>query len=372
MVALLLAQHFEVVSDCGGPLAPPVNDVPATQLALGGAFGCSADDGVVTCWGANDVGQLGRGTTSAFEPLGRVTLDESIAQLTAGQTSACARTVKGRVFCWGDNAHAQLGRADPLISSTPLEVSVPVPVAKLAMHADYALALGSDGRLFGWGNDSEGVLGRGDENPMAWPVPRPVLRAAFDLRFKDVSAGQGHACGIDLDDALWCWGRNTNQNLGTASMEMQLRAPVRVLDGVSRVVAGAFATCALRGGAVWCWGDVPLDEQGTVFRSVMPREVDFGGATVRAVDYQWFHFCAVTTEGRAFCWGRGAEGQLGIGTTTPEVSPRALGVEVRELATGFFFSCARHLDGSVACTGENAQGQLGLGDTDRRATLTAQ
>jgi len=52
------------------------------------------------------------------------------------------------------------------------------------------------------------------------------------------------------------------------------------------------------------------------------------------------------------------------------VSPRALGVEVRELATGFFFSCARHLDGSVACTGENAQGQLGLGDTDRRATLT--
>ncbi len=371
--AVLLLQHFEVISDCGGPLAAPVKDAPASQLAMGGGFGCAVDDGAVRCWGENTLGQLGRGTTSAFETgEAAVRLDEQVAQLAVGQTSACARTVTGRVWCWGDNANSQLGRADPAISAAPLEVNVPVPVAKLALHSDFALALGSDGRLFGWGNDSEGTLGRSDENPKVWPVPKPVLRAAFDHRFKDVSAGQGHACGVDLAGVLWCWGRNTAQELGTPSTEHQHRAPIEVLRGVSAVVAGAFSTCAVRGTELLCWGDTPIDELGQVIKSTSPLAVDLGGAAVRSVDQQWFHTCAVTTADQLFCWGRGAEGQLGLGDNTAHATPQLVTSGVGSVATGFFFTCLRRTDGTVSCMGANEAAQLGLGDTQRRAVPTPQ
>jgi alpha-tubulin suppressor-like RCC1 family protein len=372
-LALLLVPHFEVMTDCGGPLAPPVDDPPADQLALGGEFGCVVEAGVVSCWGANLHGQLGRGVTSPRETTrAPVSSLPPIAQLAVAATTACARTTDGRVFCWGSNESGQLGATEPQLSATPLEVPLPVPIAKLASHSDFVLALGSDGRLFGWGNDSEGTLGRGDDNPMTWPVPRPVLRAAFEHRFVDVAAGQGHACGLDLDGALWCWGRNTEQQLGTPSTNHQERAPVLTLDtGVTSVVAGAFGTCAVQRGELVCWSEMPVDNAGQLLTHRAPTKVDLGGEAVRAVDTQWFHACAVTTGEVLWCWGRGIEGQLGLGELSPHLTPQRVATGVTSFATGFFFTCARRGAG-LECTGENAAGQLGLGDTQRRDVLTPQ
>ncbi|MFZ5443559.1 MAG: RCC1 domain-containing protein [Myxococcota bacterium] len=371
---ILLAQHFEVVSDCGGALAPPVNDAPVTQLALGGEFGCAVKSGAVQCWGANAQGQLGRGSVTPRETRpGAVSLAEPVAQLAVGASTACARTVTGKVWCWGSNESAQLGAPEPAASATPLEVKLPVPIAKLALHSDYALALGSDGRLFGWGNNSEGTLARGDPNPMTWPVPTGVVRVAFEHRFTDVTAGQGHACGIERDGSLWCWGRNTRHELGTPSTEHQHRTPIKTLDGpVTQVVAGAFTACAIQRGELLCWSDVPLDDFGQVLVHETPTKVDLGGETPKLVDTQWFHFCALTTANRLWCWGRGIEGQLGLGMLDPQPAPRLVSGDVTTFATGFFFTCLQRADGTVACMGENAQGQLGLGDTDRRDVPTAQ
>lgn len=370
---LLLAQHFEVVSDCGGSNAPAVNDPPVTEVSSGFEFACAAKAGAVRCWGANGQGQLGRGTTSAFEGSGAVTLPEPIAQLAVGDTNACARTLTGKVYCWGNNSQQQLSRVEPANSPTPVQVEVPVPVKKLAMHSDYALALGSDGRLFAWGNDAEGTFARGDENTHVWPLPKPRLRAAFDHRFKDISAGQGHACGIELDDSLWCWGRNTGHELGVTTVEDQSRVAVKVMEGVSAVVAGAFGTCALKSGDVYCFGDTLIDDL-TMERITLPTptKMDLGGKTVRQVDQQWFHVCAVTTDDTLWCWGRGIEGQLGLSTMTPSAVPRQAATGVRSVGTGFFYTCAVRTDDVVACTGENNRGQLGLSDQNRRYTLTAQ
>lgn len=365
---VLLAQHFEVVGDCGGPTR--LDDPPGQQLAMGDEHGCAVQGGVVSCWGANASGQLGRGSPTPFESRAApVAFDEQIAQVASGEASACARTVTGRVFCWGNNANAQLGRPEPAFSATPLEVVVPVPVKRIALHSDYVLALGTDGRLFGWGNDSEGTLARSDENPMTWPWPRGVVRVAFDHRFKEISAGQGHACGIDLDDALWCWGRDNQHQLGSNSIEDQLRSPVKVLDGVSSVVVGAFGGCAIRAGSLLCWGDTLIADDGQHLQSDLPAVVPIG-APVRLVDQIWFHLCAATTDDRLFCWGRGIEGQLGLGAIDPSPVPREVMSGVRSVSTGHFCTCVLRLDGGVACMGENNLGQLGLGDTSRRSVPT--
>lgn len=371
---VVLAQFFEVTTDCGGAPAPPVNDAPVTQLASGFEYACAVSAGAVRCWGANDVGQLGRGTTGAPQSSGAVTLPEPVAQLAAGDANACARTVSGKVYCWGNNDRQQLGRVEPAMSATPLEVEVPVPVMKLAMHSDYALALGSDGRLFAWGNDSEGTFARSDENPRMWPVPKPRLRAAMEHRFKDITAGQGHACGLEQDDSLWCWGRNVARELGVATPEDSSRTAVKVMDGVSSAVAGAFGSCAItKSGELFCFGDVQIDDT-TMERITLPSptRLELGGKQARQVDQQWFHTCAVTTDDTLWCWGRGIEGQLGLGSVNPSNVPRQAASGIRSVGTGFFFTCAERLDGVVACTGENNRAQLGLSDQNRRSVLTPQ
>lgn len=372
-VALLLAQHFEVVSDCGGSIAPPVNDAPATQLAMGGFHGCRVEAGALRCWGANDRGQLGLGTSGAPELRARdVSLEEAVAQVMTGEKTTCARTVTGRVWCWGDNGGGQLGRPEPAFSATPLEITVPVPVASIALDSDYVLALGSDGRLFGWGNAAEGTLGRDDPRPEAYPVVRPVVRAAFDVKFKTITSGQGHACGIDLSNALWCWGRNVRQEIGVGSAEHQVRKPARVLENVSAVASGAFGSCAIRGSELLCWGEMPIDDAGQLFAQPTPAVMPLGGATPRQLDLMWFHGCVTTTDDRLFCWGRGIEGQLGDGLTQPSATPVEITGNVASLATGFFSTCLRRTSGALECMGANDQGQLGLGDTNRRSTPTPQ
>lgn len=370
---LLLSNHYEVLSDCGGAAAPPVNDAPATALAMGVDFGCAVDEGEVRCWGKNASGQLGRGTQSAGEPTAQaLALPAPVAQLALGDAMACARTTTGRVFCWGSDEVLQLGVADAG-TATPREVQVPVPVQSLLAQADFVLALGSDGRLFGWGNDAEGTLARGDVNTHVWPLPREVVRAAFDLRFTAVSAGQGHACGLDASRTLWCWGRNTEHQLGTTDADEQYRVPVKVRDGVDAVATSAFGGCALHDGALACWGDYPLNESGLRFSQPLPADLDFGGARIRSVAGSWFHWCAVTDADALWCWGRGIEGQLGLGDVTPYATPQHVQDDVAQVAVGRMATCLRkRSDSSVWCTGLNDVGQLGLGDTRRRSTPAAQ
>lgn len=372
VAVLVLAQHYEVLSDCGG--APPVNDPPATMVSMGNGHGCAVDSGAVRCWGKNDAGQLGRGTKSAFETTAAaVTLDAPTAQVVASTQFSCARSITGQVSCWGEGVFGQLGQSTLEANPSPVKVSIPVPVVQLAASSDYVLALGSDGRLFGWGNDAEGTLARGDENTHLYPLVLPVVRVAFGHLFTDVAAGQGSACGLDRAGTVWCWGRNTDHQLGTTDGDEQYRAPVKVREGASAIGADAFGGCLIHDGTVACWGTLPLDESGTKFMDALPTDVSLGGERAVRVDEKWFHRCALTETNALWCWGRGGEGQLGTNLFTPEVVPKKVAEDVAQFSVGYFETCYRaRSDGAVWCAGANDTGQLGLGDTNRRYVFTHQ
>ena len=88
----------------------------AVALAAGRQHTCALlDDGTARCWGDNEFGQLGDGTTMPHgDPSPVVSPDGSgvlsgIAELSGGTRNTCARTTDGRLFCWGDDSIAQLG-----------------------------------------------------------------------------------------------------------------------------------------------------------------------------------------------------------------------------------------------------------------------
>lgn len=368
----VLVPFFTLRGDaCGTGEAPPVADPPGTMISLGQAHGCTLKVGRVFCFGANESGQLGTGSITPFETraLEVTALPEAIAQVAVGDSLSCARSVSGRVWCWGADSAGQLAREPSGAQPTPVEIVLPAPIVQLSAGSDFVLALGSDGRLFGWGNDFEGTLARANEETPGLRATSPV-RVAFEHRFASVSAAQGSACGLDTAGSLWCWGRNVDGQFAAKPPE-QFREATHLLDGVSVACASAFHTCVGQGSDLSCSGNLNLGPDSTHLQYAAFTKVAFSG-TVKACQGHFLHQCVIDSNQALWCWGRNAEGQLGLGDIAPRSEPTKVRDGVVSVGVGGFSTCLVDRSGEVECMGENNVGQLGLGDTNRRSRPTEQ
>src|SRR5215207_12886 len=90
------------------------------------------------------------------------------------------------------------------------------------------------------------------------PPPPPPLKWTY------VASGAGHSCAIQEDGAMWCWGKNTNGQLGD-NTNLSATRPVRVdADHLWRMVSASLdATCAITvEGELYCWGDNDVGQLG--------------------------------------------------------------------------------------------------------------
>lgn len=347
--------------------------LPPVRARLVSAFSqtCAVRAGALWCWGNNESGQVGvMSDAGQTRPL-RVDPGEFIDVCT-GESHSCALRSDGAAWCWGDNAHGQLGVGDFKARAVPTELSG-ARFSAIACGGHGSCGLSPRGALFCWGENAEGRLGQGDPTPqMPGTLPDSPLPLAVGSgqSFVKVSLGQGHVCAINDRGGLYCWGRNTNGQLGVRDMTEQQRAPVEVEPGTAyaQVAAGQRHTCAVDlSGKLLCWGETDLLGVASNLPIVRtPAQVgsDSDYASVAAC---WFHTCALKRSGSLQCWGRNEEGQLGLGDSQPRALPTRVLPELSwtSVAVGQFHTCAFGKEG-LSCWGANDLGQLGLGDTGRR------
>jgi alpha-tubulin suppressor-like RCC1 family protein len=200
------------------------------------------------------------------------------------------------------------------------------------------------------------------------------------LVFQSISAGTSHACGITAQHVAYCWGRNDEGELGNPSVSSacsdagtQCSAkPVRVEGGLafSVISAGNNFTCGVTTvGTAYCWGAGAQGQLGTGSQgsSGRPERVIAEGVAFQTVSAGYSHACAVATTGAAYCWGSNAGGRLGSGASltgghaTP--TPVAGGLSFRTISAGYFHTCGVTRSGAAYCWGRNEQGETGNGAT---------
>ncbi len=133
------------------------------------------------------------------------------------------------------------------------------------------------------------------------------------------------------------------------------------------VTAGATHTCALTtGGRAYCWGSNAEGELGRGTRADSPLPAPVGGnLTFLSLDTGVEFTCGVTTSGATYCWGRNSTGALGNAATPRSSTPLPVtgGLLFRNVTAGNDHACGVAEDGVAYCWGANGDGQLGTGDT---------
>lgn len=361
-------------ADGGGPVILQLTDV---RLSAGYGHACAVAGGTLTCWGDNTDGQLGVATADGGAGHAPVTVAGGpwVAPA-AGSRHTCALAADGGVWCWGANANGQLGSGDRTSRPEPRQVPLLAKAVDVRTAFEFTCAVLADAGVWCWGYNQEGQLGLGDQYPGEDHLEPIQLGRDRDWTF--VATGQGHGCGIRAPGRLYCWGRNTESQLGQgATLPQEMRAPVQVGADTAWAEVGCSqsTTCARkRDGSLWCWG---AQASGALaVGDLAPRPVparvpafsDWSAASVGT-----FHTCGLRP-GEIWCAGRNTEGQIGAADfadalpSMMRADPTTGWIEVR---AGRFFTCARKADESVWCMGSNTARELGADPAtlDRSVTM---
>lgn len=355
--------------DAGAPVEVVVTG--GRTLSLGYRHSCDVRAGQVRCWGDGLVGQLARGPLAIALVPSAIDAGVTFVSVSTGEEHSCALSRSGGVWCSGGNGRGQLGVGDLEQRAVFTPVVLPSPALTLTSTSNFTCVTVHDGSAWCWGDNLEGQVGLEDTRPGADQLsPR---RVAGTQQWRIIAGGQGHTCGIDVSDALWCWGRNSDHQLGLGDgSPQQVRTLTRIgtRNDWKDVMPAQQGTCALdRLDQLWCWGGTMTELFGAPTGS-SPAKI--GQASWRSVSVDVFHGCGVQNDGSLWCVGRGIEGQLGLGDLNPRTSFTRVGTESdwSEVQVGRFHSCARKNNGTLYCTGENGDGRLGVSDTPRRDRFT--
>jgi alpha-tubulin suppressor-like RCC1 family protein len=248
------------------------------------------------------------------------------------------------------------GEASQCVPKSPLAC-----VSQIAVGIQFSCYVRTDGTVWCWGNNTDGEVGDGTTNLRTVPTQVVGLPDASSLPAIEVTTAEEHACALLSDGEVWCWGINDTLNLGQcdgSDLDNSLR-PVRVPKW--ELMAGSGSG-----------GPTPVCSTTDYFAAQVPN-----ASFINTISAGGEHTCAVGSDDALYCWGENTTGNEGgqAGQSFLELPnvPGPLIVSdtstsftghVIDVQSGDDFTCLLKDDNSAWCWGGNQLGELATGGTD--------
>jgi alpha-tubulin suppressor-like RCC1 family protein len=347
-------------------------------------------DGKAYCWGLNDRGQVGNGTTSNQLFPVPVAGNLTFSSLAIWARRTCGVTTNGAAYCWGGSDYLPSGERLP-DRLVPTRVAPNLAFSRLSIGS-VTCGVTLTGDAYCWSGPARfGTLGDPAAScPGDWCAD-PV-KVVGKHTFASLDVASYTACGQTTAGAVYCWGGNMVGELGTASTDPDTctsyrtgadsvapcsRTPVQVSTGVAltEIRSGVPFVCGLDPDRyAYCWGANNQGQFGngesTGFTAYPTPTAIAPGFQFRALDVAYQRACGIDMANVAYCWGYNWGGEGGRpggsnGGTYRLLTPTPLetSLEFAEISVARTLSCALTLDGQAYCWGRNNFGGFGNGST---------
>ena len=334
LLLLALATAFAMLAALAAPGASPASaETRLGSVEVGQNHACALEpNGVVTCWGEDAVGQVSDWGKWRYR-------SERFAQVSAGSFLTCGILADGGVMCWGypeqedgsnresDNRDWEDWAANPDPAydgwvNTPPD-TVKFRPGSLSVGNFHACAIQADGELACWGKAGDSRL----------VIPDDDGEAISDWTL--VEAGFANACAIREDGSVTCFGRTTHGRSDGPSGDGPF------VD----VTMGVYNGCALAAdGSVECWGRPPdLAQQYNRLINTAQAGVAFTAIEMATTEH---YSCGVAQAGDIYCWG-----VVPSNAAFARVQPPA--GSFASISVGSSNSCALDSTGDLTCWGDD-------------------
>lgn len=328
-------------------------------------------NGSLWTWGSNSNGELGNNTWGTANQVLRIPTQFTNLQYSDVSYGTGGLYVSGgALYACGNNLNYQLGDGTTVWKSSPVQIGTQTNWSKVSAGKDFSLAIKTDGTLWAWGNNAgyiQGPFATNLANTTAYSSPIQIALSYGTLGNSGYSRYATHA--LTQEGYLVGWGRNPNYQVGNNSTTGDISGPIIIDTNVwSSVSDGSSTSMGIKSnGTLWGWGTESYGELGDgIVNSVYSSPVQIGTLTnwskvSTAAGTNYF----INTTGAIYAAGRNQSGQLGDGTTVDKSSPVQIGTLTTwsKVSGGTYFAASIKTDGTLWMWGVNTYGQLGDGTT---------
>lgn len=367
------SQYYRVGNGSNTSVSTPVQITTATNwssVSIGTQHTLGIQtDGTLWGWGRNTEGEVGRGNTTATSTPVRIGTDTTWTAVAAGDY--CSVGIRGGgLYIWGQRTYwFSLNSV-----STPIQVGAATDwVAVTLGIKDNYFAQKANGDLYGFGYNVNGGLGMDIFARVSSPV-----QVGTATNWTKIEISDRTAVGLRANGTLWQWGwilpqySDFDPNYFDVT-PYRLKSPVQLgsVSTWSQIAANRGVHMGIRtDGSLWVWGSASPVATNMSIHSSTPTRIG-ATSTWSSIAMALGSAAAIRTDGTLWTWGFNDVGQLGIGNTTAQSAPTAVGADTwTAVAAGTKHFLGIRSSGAAFGWGAGTYGQIGNSAVTNRSSPT--
>lgn len=284
----------------------------------------------IFCWGNNQFGQLGDGTTNTRSSPVNIPMEGTkFDDVFANNRNTCAIDDRKKVYCWGENYYGSIGDGkDPIFRISnptvrPTVVKMPVSTVtfeKIAIGGPGgtdqqagtgSCAIGGDknSKIYCWGVNAGNVFGPDNRSLEYSNIPLQISSSLPDeITFYGIARQSGssgnNTCALGGDKysnkRMYCWGGSSDIKANEVKMPSGTTS-------FSEISSSSYGTCALgTNNRAYCWEKRISNDNHFVDTDIkiidMPPGVKTFSTISTGTTYQRARTCGIGDDNNAYCW----------------------------------------------------------------------